>query len=312
MEKVRAQGYPLVSKVIESLLDGGSPMILGIDPKVDYAFKHFLGREETRPILIDVIERAIYPDPGGQLLDVELLNPFNPKEALDDKLSILDIKARDQSGRQFNVEMQLFAQPVYRKRVFYYAAKLHQQQLHEGEGYESLRPTISISFVNSVLYSEIPDWHLRFRLLEQKHLVELTRDIEFHMFELPKFTKTLDQLDGGSIDIWLYFLRHAEKMDTDAVPAIMQQPMVLRALEDLKMLTQSDIERERYESRLKAQRDHDSGLREARKIGEKIGMIHSYEQILQKPETASEDLEKMSMEELSRIADELRAQVLAR
>jgi hypothetical protein len=27
--------------------------------------------------------------------EIELLNPFNPKETLDDKLSILDIKARD-------------------------------------------------------------------------------------------------------------------------------------------------------------------------------------------------------------------------
>lgn len=156
-------------------------MILVIEPTVDYAFKHFLGREETRPILIDVLERVLYPQPGGQLADIELLNPFNPKEALDDKLSILDIKARDRSGRQFNVEMQLFAQASYRKRVFYYAAKLHQQQLHEGEGYDKLKPTISISFVNNLLYPEIADYHLQFQLLEKKHLIELTDDIKFHI-----------------------------------------------------------------------------------------------------------------------------------
>src|SRR6266853_5672508 len=107
-------------------------MILGIEPTVDYAFKHLLGRESTRPILISVVDSVLNPAPGHHIQDLELLNPFNPKDAFDDKLSIVDIKARDQSGRQFNVEMQILALPYFAKRILYYAAKLHQQQLHEG------------------------------------------------------------------------------------------------------------------------------------------------------------------------------------
>jgi hypothetical protein len=90
-------------------------MILGINPKVDYAFKHLFGRETTQPLLIDLLDSVLSPPPGSRTQDIELLNPFNPKEALDDKLSILDIKARDQSGRQFNVEMQMLAFPLLRK-----------------------------------------------------------------------------------------------------------------------------------------------------------------------------------------------------
>jgi predicted transposase/invertase (TIGR01784 family) len=74
-------------------------MIIGIDPKVDYAFKSVLGRERNQPILIDVLDKALYRTSGRHVVDIQLLNPFNPKDALDDKLSILDIKARDQSGR---------------------------------------------------------------------------------------------------------------------------------------------------------------------------------------------------------------------
>ena len=88
-------------------------MLLGIDPKADYAFKHLFGREATRPLLIDVLDSVLAPAPGHAIQDLDLLNPFNPKEALDDKLSILDIKARDQSGRQFNVEMQMLAYRYY-------------------------------------------------------------------------------------------------------------------------------------------------------------------------------------------------------
>src|ERR1700694_2458354 len=98
-------------------------MILDIDPKVDYAFKHFLGRAETRPILIDVLDKVLYRTPDRQIQDIELLNPFNPKESFDDKLSILDIKARDRSGRLFNVEMQILPSVGYQKRIVYYATK---------------------------------------------------------------------------------------------------------------------------------------------------------------------------------------------
>src|SRR5438132_13485031 len=169
-------------------------MILGIDPKVDYAFKHLLGREATRPILIDVLDNVLNPAPGHHIQDIELLNPFNPKEAFDDKLSILDIKARDQGGRQFNVEMQMLALRYFEKRILYYCAKLHQQQLHQGEDYLELKPTISISFLDHVLVSHVPAYHLRFRILEETHHFPLTGDMEFHLLELPKFTKSAAEL----------------------------------------------------------------------------------------------------------------------
>src|ERR1700737_2047806 len=100
-------------------------MIVGVDPTVDYAFKHLFGREATRPILVDVLNNILLPAPGHDIREIDLLNPFNPKEALDDKLSILDIKARDQSGRQFNIEMQMLAFRHYQKRILYSWPKLH-------------------------------------------------------------------------------------------------------------------------------------------------------------------------------------------
>jgi predicted transposase/invertase (TIGR01784 family) len=207
--------------------DGNVRMILGIDPKVDYAFKHLFGREATLPLLIDLINSVLDPAPAHRVRDVELLNPFNPKETVDDKLSILDIKARDQSGRLFNVEMQMLAFPNYDKRILHYACKLHQQQLQEGQDYLELKPTISISFLNHLWFTDVSDYHLRFRLLEERHLFPLTQDLQFHVLELPKFVKSAEELSSG-LDIWLYFLRHAENMDRDALPAAEAAPVAHR------------------------------------------------------------------------------------
>jgi predicted transposase/invertase (TIGR01784 family) len=310
-------------------------MILDIDPKVDYAFKHLFGRDETRSILIDVIDSVLNPDPAHRIRDIELQNPFNPKETLDDKLSILDIKARDQNGRQFNVEMQMLAFPYYEKRILYYWAKLHQQQLKEGHEYRELKPTISISFLDHVLFPQVADHHLRFRLLEEARHFPCTEDIAFHVLELPKFTKTADELTT-SLDIWLYFLRHAAKMDTEALPAALQQPLVRRALEELKMMTQSEIERERYEARRKAQLDyntitnvardeghakglaegraegHAEGRTEGRAEGEKLGLIrliHLCERLLGRAQTPAEHLANRPLEDLTRLADDLQVEM---
>jgi predicted transposase/invertase (TIGR01784 family) len=95
-------------------------MIPRIDPKVDYAFKRLFGREPNQALAVHLLNAVLKPPPAERVVELELLNPFNDKDRLDDKLSILDIKARDQSGRQFNVEMQLLANRYFRQRVPYY------------------------------------------------------------------------------------------------------------------------------------------------------------------------------------------------
>src|SRR5438132_68853 len=141
-------------------------MLLDVDPKVDYAFKHLFGRNSTRPLLMHLADAVLDPAPGHAIAHVELLNPFNPKEAPDDKLSVLDVKARDQSGRQLNLEMQMLAFRHYEKRILYYWGKFHTQQLHEGQDYLALRPTISISFLDHILFPGAAGCHHHFRLLE--------------------------------------------------------------------------------------------------------------------------------------------------
>jgi predicted transposase/invertase (TIGR01784 family) len=314
-------------------------MILDVEPTVDYAFKYLFGRDQNRPILVNVVDSVLTPPPEHRITDVDLLNPFNPKEALDDKLSILDIKARDQSGRQLNIEMQLLAFKYYEKRILYYWSKFHQQQLHEGQDYLTIRPTISISFLNHVLFPHVPDYHLRFYLTETDHSFRFTDDIEFHVIELPKFVKTPLELDSD-LDIWLYFLRHAAKIDTDAVPSALQRPMVLRAVEELKMLAQSNPEKELYEARRKFQFDYQTGMKVAREEGReegretgreegrekgreegreegrlqaqiegRVAMIHFCEQVLGRPETSTGQLARLPFDELSRLAETLQSAV---
>jgi flagellar biosynthesis/type III secretory pathway protein FliH len=107
-------------------------------------------------------------------------------------------------------------------------------------------------------------------------------------------------------------LRHAEALDPEALPAALQR----RAFEELRMLSQTDLERERYEARRKALLDYKSGLKaarleglaEGRSEGEKIGAIHALERLLKRPEPPTEQLAAMTPEELTRLAGALQEQ----
>jgi hypothetical protein len=100
-------------------------------------------------------------------------------------------------------------------------------------------------------------------------------------------------------------------LPTSQVPL---QPSIMRAVEELTMLTQSDIERERYESRRKAQMDHISAINAARLqgelIGREIGVIQLCQSLLNQPITPKEKLLALSLEELTRLASDLREQVV--
>jgi predicted transposase/invertase (TIGR01784 family) len=69
-----------------------------IDPKVDCVFKALLGAEGNRGLLIHFLNAVLGADLPQPITTVEIKNPYNDKEFIGDKLSIVDIKARDAFG----------------------------------------------------------------------------------------------------------------------------------------------------------------------------------------------------------------------
>lgn len=229
-------------------------MIPGIDPRIDIAFKKVFGSEPWRDLTASLINAVLEPPQQQRLVEVELLNPYSEKMALDDKVSILDIKVRDDQGRLYNLEMQMLATASLVQRLLYYWSKIYSQELAVGDDYTRLRPTISICFVNGILFGDWPEHHTPFRLLDATGRLCLTDDLVVHLIELPKFTRTLAEL-RTPLDFWLYFLKNGGELDADALPDALNRPDQRKAMGVLKMLAQSDVERELYEGRLKAKRD---------------------------------------------------------
>ena len=281
-------------------------MPIGIEPTIDYAFKRVFGRQENEESLCSLLNAVLRRPVGQRIESVVVLNPFLPLEAFDDKLSVLDIKARDESGRMFNIEMQIRLHHALRERVLFYWAKLYTEQLSEGDDYAELRPTISVLLVDDILFPELAGPHYRFRLCEESRGTVFSDQIELHVLELPKFDKPLPDL-ADDLDKWLFFLRHAATLDLNQWPLELAASPWQRAGKELTMLAQTDIEREKYEARRKGQLDYTTDMRAERRLGMSFTTIRMLQRFLRMPVVDIATLEAMPDDDRSRLKMDLTA-----
>ncbi|GAA5252044.1 Rpn family recombination-promoting nuclease/putative transposase [Candidatus Rickettsia kedanie] len=162
-----------------------------VNPRVDLAFKKIFGVEENKDLLISLINSIVTKE--DQVKEVTLLNPYNPKSFLNDKLSVLDIKAKGERGKIFNIEIQVKDEANYDKRALYYWAKLYVGQLKEGSRYSELNKTIGIHILNFTGITNIDKYHNIFRLKEYETGLKYFEDIELHTIELNKFTDNIKE-----------------------------------------------------------------------------------------------------------------------
>jgi len=90
-----------------------------IDPKIDCVFKALLGSEENRNLLVHFLNAVLVEDLSAPITEAEILNPYNDKEFLDDKLSVVDVKAKDSDGRLYQIEIQLLTYRHLPERMVY-------------------------------------------------------------------------------------------------------------------------------------------------------------------------------------------------
>lgn len=285
-------------------------MIPNIDPRIDYAFKRLFAVERNSDILIDFLNSVLLPSSERQIIAVEILNPFNPKESDDEKLSIVDIKVRDQAGRIYVVEMQMLVFRDLPQRILFYWASAYREQLSPGEPYSNLRPTIVIAVLNENLFPLTTGHHTRFKLESNESGIGFTDDLEIHTIELPKFTREIGELNT-SLDRWSYFLLNAATLDSERIPVQLAVPAIAHAIQELVMISQNELERQQYLSHQLAVMDQQARMRDSHLRGLWSGTIQTCQRILRKPVTAAEDLARMPFDDLRQLAEELEKDAFA-
>jgi predicted transposase/invertase (TIGR01784 family) len=271
-----------------------------LDPKVDFVFKRIFGVEENKEVLIDFLNVVLKDTEPQPIIDLQILNPYIDKQALQDKLSILDIHARTKDGKQVNIEIQLYNRYDIEKRTLYYWSKLYSSQLGEGQKYKELKKTITINILNFNFISN-DRYHNVFHLREDNTEAVLTDDIEIHVMELPKLQVTSVPLSNKLVK-WLLFLKGVQKQELWEEIS-MNEPSLVKAMDTLEFLSQNDEARRLYELRQKALHDEASMIDGAKEEGKKEMAL----KLLQRGMTLAEVIEisELPEDEVRRLQDKI-------
>jgi len=223
---------------------------------VDIAFKKIFGVEENKDLLLSLINAVVGPE--DQVADLVLLNPYNPQNLPDPKLSILDIKARGHDGKRFNIEIQISDEADYDKRALYDWAKLYTEQLKKGEDDASLSKAIGIHILNFTSIVGVEAYHNVFHIREKNSGTVYFEDLELHTLELKKFSENTEEDLGeilakvkSSLDIWMAFLTRHDLLNKNALSGTLDSPTLKKALGVLEVMNFDDTEEEIDEGHLK-------------------------------------------------------------
>ena len=237
-----------------------------INPRVDVAFKKIFGVEENKDLLMSLLNSIISKE--DQVDQIELLNPYNERNHPKEKLSILDIKARNKiTGTHFLIEMQVSDETDYHQRSLYNWARVYAAQLASGSEYETLQKTIAIHILNFTFidYKKEKGWkeehlskyHHCFTLQDKVTKVEVFPDLEIHTIELSKFEglkeKNLDHVllkVKTMLDTWVALLTRYDLLDAKKLPKEIDFPEIKKALKVMREMKFNEEEREMYNMHL--------------------------------------------------------------
>ena len=242
-----------------------------INPKVDYAFKKIFGSHQSEKILISFLNAIIYD--GEKIIEsLTIVNPFNPGQIISFKDTYLDVKAVLVDGSIVVIEMQVARMTAFNKRVAYNLAKAYANQLDKGEKYPLLNPAIAVTITDFILFKTTDDAINKFVFQEETKKLEcLDKELRLIFVELPKFKKTLSDLQGLK-DKWIYFLKEAASLD--GIPESLGEVVEIeQALNIANFINMSPEELEVVENRGIAMQDERGRIAYAEQLGEARGIV---------------------------------------
>lgn len=221
-----------------------------IDPKVDCVFKALLGAPENSNLLIEFLNAILANYLTSPIVSVEILNPYNEREFLTDKLSIVDVKAEDQQKRIFQVEIQLSNYLSLPARMLYNWATVYSKQLKSGVNYRELKATYAIWLLNENLIAD-ENYRHHFQL-QDAHGLTLIDHCHIHVIELNKFyTSTIQNNEQR----WLQFFKLGESLNDEALPDWMNTTTMRQAMSTLSRFSEKDKQFFAYHDRQEFLRD---------------------------------------------------------
>lgn len=237
----------------------------------DYVFKRIFGKGGNEKILKSLLEAILKIN----IQKIEIKNPEIPKETIDEKLIILDIKAEINEDTIIDIEMQVGNTAAIDRRLVVYNAKLISGDIKISEEYKDAKDTIVICIVNDSIIKR--NSYLNLAMLKYEETEEiryvdmgykeeeryLTKMCKYYIIELSKFKKKKPKV-ADLLEKWLYVIGGDQKMIEECKN---DNEEIKEAVKQLTEMSADEYERELYEIRERSRLTYNTEINEAKRKG---------------------------------------------
>ena len=218
-----------------------------LDPKNDIVFQMLFSTvniEITKGLISALIERKI--------TNLELdLNKQLLGEEVDDKIGIVDLRAKIDNDIECEIEMQMLYSKNFIPRLLYYWSKLYSSQLKRGKNYNYLNKTICIAIINE----QIPELknllaHTKWQIREDRNYRKILTDkLEIHIINIKKAIEEYKNNKENEQLQWMMFFNNPEGREVESI--MKENKKIKEAKEKLKDLSKDEKNQRIAELRLK-------------------------------------------------------------
>jgi predicted transposase/invertase (TIGR01784 family) len=186
-----------------------------IDPFVDFSFKRLFSSEQSKPILIGLLNHLFKG--RKYITEIEFGKNEFPGENADEGGAVFDVYCTDADGSRFIIEIQRGYQKNFKERALFYTSRAISEQAPKGNrkywAY-NLTEVYLIAFLEDfTLPDSIKSEYLQDICLANRHTGKIFYNKLSLMFiELLNFVKEPYEL-YTELDKWIYALKHLTEFE---------------------------------------------------------------------------------------------------
>lgn len=238
-----------------------------LELKNDLVFQKIFGVQKNSNITAHFLSLIL----GREIHDVSLdANKRMLGNRADAKTCRLDIRVKFNNGEDCNIEIQVLPYEFMAERMLEYWAVMYDSKIHSGQGYDVLKPSISILIADYNLeqLKDVENYHTVWNLREANHPNKIiSNTIEMHILEIPK-VKNLE-IFKDELAQWLRFIENPENKEVEKIMS--ENNFYKQAREELAHLSGDPDFQRILEARAGMLRDIDAFKKRAARDGHAEG-----------------------------------------
>ena len=246
-----------------------------VDLCSDAGFKYVFGRAANKEILLNFLNQVIS---DRKIVDLSYGRNEQIPENKHSKASRFDLYCTTNDGSRIIVELQAKYQPFFVDRTLYYSTLPILEQVRSGTDCYRFDPVYCINILAFKLKElEKSDEVLSFfRFFEKEKNIELTNKQTIIYIELPKFNKSLEEIDKeNALDVFFFCLKNIKDFKT--IPASLDTKLAKRIFEAAATAAMTTEQKIQYIRNMTTQRDIRNQMQYEREQGIELGIKQGQE-----------------------------------